>query len=86
VLGNARLSNTISSDLNVEDNRKQDIRADIGKWSFCAHDFSEDELVYAGYYMLDHVLKIPELENWRMNQGKLERNNGLLELQLNDAL
>jgi 3',5'-cyclic-nucleotide phosphodiesterase len=45
---------------------------EVGKWSFCAHDFSEDELVYAGYYILDHALKMPEVEQWRMTQGELE--------------
>lgn len=56
----------------MEDERKQDIIHEVGKWSFCAHDFSDDELVYAGYYMLDHALNIPELENWRMSKGKME--------------
>lgn len=72
MVGPGALSNTLSSDLNVEDDRKSVILAEVGKWSFCAHDFAEDELVYAGYYILDHTLKMPELEDWRMSQGRLE--------------
>lgn len=69
---------TLFSDLHIEDERKQEIMKEIGKWSFCAHDFSEDELVFAGYYMLNHALKMPELAHWCMNQGKLERANRAL--------
>ncbi len=61
------------SDLTIEDDRKEDITKEVGKWSFCAHDFSEDELVYAGYFMLNHALKMPELENWRLSEGMLEQ-------------
>lgn len=57
-------------ELHVEDARKAIIAREVGKWSFCAHDFSEDELVYAGSYILDHALQMPELEQWRMSEGK----------------
>jgi hypothetical protein len=59
------------SDLDVEEDRKQDIIREVGKWSFCGHDFSEDELVYCGYYMLNHALLMPELERYRISQGML---------------
>lgn len=41
------------------------IRA-VGRWSFSAHDFSDDELVFAGCVMLQHALAMPELEKWRI--------------------
>jgi 3',5'-cyclic-nucleotide phosphodiesterase len=58
-------------ELYVEEARKPIIEREIGSWSFCAHDFSEDELVYAGYRMLDHALQMPELEKWRMSEGEI---------------
>jgi 3',5'-cyclic-nucleotide phosphodiesterase len=59
-------------ELHVEEARKSIIAREIGNWSFCAHDFSEDELVYAGYCMLDHALQMPELEKWRMSKGEMD--------------
>lgn len=58
-------------ELHVEEARKPIIAGEVGSWGFCAHDFSEDELVYAGYCMLDHALQIPELEKWRMSKGEV---------------
>ena len=57
-------------DLHVEDQRKEVIAREVGKWGFCGHDFSEDELVYAGYLMLEHALQMSELQQWRISQGK----------------
>jgi 3',5'-cyclic-nucleotide phosphodiesterase len=57
-------------ELHVDDARKPIIAREVGNWSFCAHDFSEDELVYAGYCMLDHALQMPELTSWRMSKGE----------------
>lgn len=42
----------------------------IGSWGFCAHDYSDDELVHAAFLMLQHALAMPELENWRLPAGK----------------
>lgn len=56
-------------DLYVEDSRKEIIANEVGSWGFCAHDFTEDELVYAGYCMLNHALQLPALEQWRISQG-----------------
>lgn len=56
-------------DLYVEDSRKEVIAREVGTWGFCGHDFSEDELVYAGYYMLNHALQMPELEKWHLSEG-----------------
>ena len=56
-------------DAHVDLKRRGVIAKAIGLWGFDGHDFSEDELVYAGYYMLNHALEIPELEQWRISQG-----------------
>lgn len=63
----------------IEDYQHRDVRVDpqrravianaVGQWGFDGHDFSEDELVYAGYYMLNHAVQVPELEAWRMTEG-----------------
>ncbi|KIV89109.1 hypothetical protein, variant [Exophiala mesophila] len=58
-------------DLYIQDHRKNVVAAEVGKWSFCGHDFTEDELVYAGYYMLNHALKMPEAQHWRMDEGDI---------------
>ncbi|KAK2765356.1 3',5'-cyclic-nucleotide phosphodiesterase [Arachnomyces sp. PD_36] len=58
-------------DLYIIDERKPLIEAEIGKWGFSAHDFSEDELVYAACKMLDHALNIPELDYWRLTADEL---------------
>ncbi|KAL2379703.1 hypothetical protein RJZ90_005110 [Blastomyces dermatitidis] len=58
------------SDLHILDQRKRLVEAEIGKWDFAAHDFSEDELVHAGTIMLEHALQMPELEPWRICSGE----------------
>ncbi|KAK5939929.1 3',5'-cyclic-nucleotide phosphodiesterase [Knufia obscura] len=60
-------------DLFVEQHRKALIAEEVGKWSFSGQDFSDDELVYAGYYMLNHALTMPEVEKWRLSEGELLR-------------
>jgi 3',5'-cyclic-nucleotide phosphodiesterase len=56
--------------LNVTPRRREIIAEEVGKWGFCGHDFDEDELVYAGYCMLNHALKSAQLEGWRMSESK----------------
>ena len=41
----------------------------VGTWSFSAHDFDADALLYAALIMLEHALTIPDLEKWRMSTG-----------------
>ncbi|EEH11266.1 3',5'-cyclic-nucleotide phosphodiesterase regA [Histoplasma capsulatum G186AR] len=59
------------SDLHVLPSRKRLVEAEIGKWDFSAHDFSEDELVYAGTVILEHALQMPELEPWRISSEQI---------------
>ncbi len=42
----------------------------IGQWHFCAHAFSDDELIMAAAYMFNHALDMPELEKWRIPAGE----------------
>lgn len=56
-------------DVFIEQHRKAVVAEQVGKWSFSGQDFSDDELVYAGYYMLNHALQVPEVNKWQMSQG-----------------
>ena len=42
----------------------------VGQWHFCAHAFSDDELIMAAAYMFNHALDMPELEKWRIPAGE----------------
>lgn len=57
--------------ISVSTERKAQIADAIGKWYFCAHDFSDDELVVASSIMFKHALSMPELEKWRIPTGEL---------------
>ena len=56
--------------LYVQDSRKSEVAKAVGRWDFSGHEFSEDELVYAGYYMLNHCLEMEACEQWSMTQRK----------------
>ena len=59
-------------DLFVLEVRKPVVAQAVGSWGFDAHDFTEDELVYAGYFILNHALEnLESVENWRMSKGML---------------
>lgn len=45
----------------------------IANWGFVTHDFTDDELIHAGFLMLKHALQMPELERWRLIDGILSR-------------
>lgn len=60
-----------STELYVSPERQEVIAAAVGSWSFSAHDFADDELLYGALLMLKHALKMPELEPWSMNDGRL---------------
>ncbi|KAK5465451.1 3',5'-cyclic-nucleotide phosphodiesterase [Exophiala xenobiotica] len=59
-------------DLFVREVRKPVVAQAVGSWGFDAHDFTEDELVYAGYFILNHALEnLESVENWRMSKADL---------------
>lgn len=66
--------------ISVSSQRQAQIAQAVGQWHFCAHEFSDDELVIAGSVMFRHALSMPELEKWRLPTGKqaLEEHGALL--------
>lgn len=57
--------------IDVPADRFAKISAAVGDWHFCAHSFSEDELVVAARVMFKHALSMPELERWRISTDQL---------------
>lgn len=49
----------------------EDVEKAIGTWSFSAHQFDADALLYAALVMLEHALTMPELDKWKMSTGEL---------------
>lgn len=56
--------------ISVPAERQARIAQAVGQWHFCAHDFSDDELVVAASLMFSHALSMPELEQWRIPPGQ----------------
>ena len=54
----------------LDPHRELAVKKMIGHWDFSAHDLSDDELVHAGFLILQHALTMPELEAWRLPTGK----------------
>ncbi len=61
MLGNVRLSITTE--------KQAEVTAAVGQWHFCAHDFTDDELIVGSLAMFKHALSMPELEPWRIPTG-----------------
>lgn len=57
--------------ISVPAERQARIAQAVGQWHFCAHDFSDDELVVAASLMFSHALSMPELEPWRIPPDQL---------------
>lgn len=55
----------------VSSERQAAVTAAIGQWHFCAHDFSDDELLVGAMFMFKHALAMPELEPWRIPTDQL---------------
>lgn len=49
--------------------RQAEVSRAVGRWHFCAHHFTDDELVVAAAVMFKHALSMPELEPWRIPTG-----------------
>lgn len=56
-------------DLYLDQQRKSAVAEAVGRWDFSAQDYTEDELVYAGYYILNHALSMEEVNKWQMPEG-----------------
>lgn len=60
------------SPLNVDPERENIIKEQVGSWKFSAHQFSEDELVFGACEMISHALSMPGLEHWRLTPDELQ--------------
>ncbi|KAF3484184.1 Phosphodiesterase [Arthroderma uncinatum] len=65
------LDDSLISDVCVSDERKEEVKAAIAEWHFCAHDFTDDELCYASCLMFEHAFIMPELKRWRISREDL---------------
>lgn len=54
----------------VSAERQADIAVAVGEWHFCAHSFSDDELLVAALVMFKHALTVSDLERWQISTGK----------------
>lgn len=54
----------------VSAENRTEIAQAIGRWHFCAHDFSDDQLLVAASLMFRHAFSMPELEKWRLPTGE----------------
>lgn len=61
----------MSSDFELEQDRREAVEEKVGTWAFSAHDLTDDELLYAALVMLKHALQMPELDKWNMTEGRL---------------
>jgi len=60
---------TTFSQLPITDSHRKAITNAIGSWSFSAHAFTDDELLYGALLMFQHTLKDESLAQWRMSDG-----------------
>lgn len=54
----------------VSTDRQAAVAAAVGQWHFCAHSFTDDELLVAAMVMFKHALTMPELDRWRIPTGE----------------
>lgn len=55
--------------LSVPVERQAEVSLAVGRWHFCAHHFTDDELVVAAAAMFKHALSMPELGPWKIPTG-----------------
>jgi hypothetical protein len=59
--------------LSITPEKQAEVTSAVSQWHFCAHDFTEDELVVAALVMFKHALSMPELGPWRIPTDQLHR-------------
>ncbi|KAK5654112.1 hypothetical protein OQA88_7543 [Cercophora sp. LCS_1] len=57
--------------IGISPSRHDAIAKAVGAWHFCAHSFTDDELIHAAAVMFRHALAVPELEQWRIPTDQL---------------
>lgn len=71
--------------ISISSERQAWIAQAVGQWHFCAHDFSDDELVVAASLMFSHTLSMPELEQWRIPPGECDSFSNFVWVMLTDT-
>lgn len=59
------------NDFDLDYDRRAVVEDRVGTWAFSAHDYTDDELLYAALVMLRHALQMPELAKWTMAEDEL---------------
>ncbi|KAJ5964095.1 uncharacterized protein N7479_003971 [Penicillium vulpinum] len=59
-------------DLNIDPARISFIKEQVGCWKFCAHEFTEDELVLCAFEIIQHAFTMPGLDTWRLTPDELQ--------------
>jgi hypothetical protein len=57
--------------ISIPSERQGIIARAVGDWNFCAHQFTDDELIVVAAVMFNHALAMPELEKWRIPTDQL---------------
>ncbi|KAJ4383856.1 3',5'-cyclic-nucleotide phosphodiesterase [Didymella sp. IMI 355093] len=60
-----------ASDFELDPQRRKVVEDKVATWAFSAHDFTDDELLYAALVMLEHALSSPELSQWQLTEDEL---------------
>ncbi|KAI9702691.1 MAG: 3',5'-cyclic-nucleotide phosphodiesterase [Bogoriella megaspora] len=60
-----------SSDFFLADDRKAVVARAVGRWSFAADDFTDDELLWGALCILRHALTMPEVQEWKRTTDEL---------------
>ncbi|KAH4995035.1 hypothetical protein HBI76_009460 [Parastagonospora nodorum] len=60
-----------AGDFDLSRDRRVVVEEALGTWAFSAHDYTDDELLYAALVMLQHALQMPELDKWRIPEADL---------------
>lgn len=72
--------------LSISAEKQAEITSAVGQWHFCAHDFTDDELIVAALVMFKHALSMPELEPWRIPTGMSITLQDLFSYLITDRL
>ncbi|KAF2867266.1 hypothetical protein BDV95DRAFT_503420 [Massariosphaeria phaeospora] len=60
-----------STDIYLSPDRREVVAKAIGSWTFSAHDYTDDELLYAALLMLKHALQMPAVYEWGLPDDEL---------------
>ncbi|KAK5133000.1 hypothetical protein LTR08_008287 [Meristemomyces frigidus] len=55
----------------LPEKRRRAVEEAVGQWHFPAHEFGMDELTYAAMFMLEHLLRVPALQQYSIPRAEL---------------